>query len=326
MDTPHEESKELAVAEPRAVTQSTLPMVITPVEDILQRIEVVRDLRQRVMKESVHFGQYPGWEKPALLQAGGDILRMTFNLSPQYVIERDEEVEQYVTESGIRHRGYIVKAILENMHTRQVWGVGEGSCSTLESKYRWRYAARECPTCGKDTIRKGAEKYGGGWYCNKKSDGCGSKFDETDPRITQQVVGRVENPDIADQFNTVLKIAKKRAYLDGVLNATAAREMFSSRIEVEEDEDDFPPPYQPPPLFKEKKPTPATAVSIISEIAAEAKKQKLSIEQIRTYIPTRFNKANETQLSNDELAILRMEVKEGAVKQFFALPEGRTGK
>lgn len=40
-----------------------------------------------------------------------------------------------------------------------------------------------------------------------------------------------ENPDIADVYNTVLKMAKKRAYVDGILSATAASDIFTQDLE-----------------------------------------------------------------------------------------------
>jgi hypothetical protein len=42
---------------------------------------------------------------------------------------------------------------------------------------------------------------------------------------------KMENADIADTFNTVLKMAKKRAYVDGILSATAASDIFTQDIE-----------------------------------------------------------------------------------------------
>lgn len=40
-----------------------------------------------------------------------------------------------------------------------------------------------------------------------------------------------ENPDVADTYNTVLKMAKKRAFVDGILSATAASDIFTQDIE-----------------------------------------------------------------------------------------------
>lgn len=42
---------------------------------------------------------------------------------------------------------------------------------------------------------------------------------------------RIENPDIADTYNTVLKIAKKRSLVDATLTATAASDIFTQDIE-----------------------------------------------------------------------------------------------
>jgi hypothetical protein len=42
---------------------------------------------------------------------------------------------------------------------------------------------------------------------------------------------RVENPDIADTYNTVLKMADKRAYVSGVIKATAASDLFTQDTE-----------------------------------------------------------------------------------------------
>ncbi len=46
---------------------------------------------------------------------------------------------------------------------------------------------------------------------------------------------RAENPDPADQYNTVLKMAKKRALVDAVLTATAASDCFAQDLEDLED-------------------------------------------------------------------------------------------
>ena len=46
-----------------------------------------------------------------------------------------------------------------------------------------------------------------------------------------QVAGRVENSDLADTYNTVLKMAKKRALVDATLTATAASDIFTQDLE-----------------------------------------------------------------------------------------------
>ena len=46
---------------------------------------------------------------------------------------------------------------------------------------------------------------------------------------------RIENEDIADVFNTVLKIAKKRAHIDATLTVTGAADLFTQDL-IDEDE------------------------------------------------------------------------------------------
>jgi len=46
-----------------------------------------------------------------------------------------------------------------------------------------------------------------------------------------QAAGRVENTDLADTYNTVLKMAKKRALVDATLTATAASDIFTQDLE-----------------------------------------------------------------------------------------------
>lgn len=55
--------------------------------------------------------------------------------------------------------------------------------------------------------------------------------------------GRVENEDIADLWNTVLKMAKKRAFVDAVRSTTAASDIFVQDIEEA--------PMQPQPTHEQ---------------------------------------------------------------------------
>ena len=117
----------------------------------------------------------------------------------------------------------------------------------MESKFRWRTAERVCPACGATAIIKGKAEYGGGWLCFAKKGGCGAKFSDDDESITSQAVGRAENPDLADTYNTILKMSKKRAHIDAVLTATAASDIFA------QDLDDLPrAEVEPPPATPEK--------------------------------------------------------------------------
>jgi len=193
------------------------------VDQIKSQVNLIQQVMADVMTEGHHYGVIPGTDKPTLLKPGAEKLGLTFRLAPEF--------EETVTDMGNGHREYRFKCRLRHIVTGAVVGEGVGSCSTMESKYRWRNAGRVCPTCGKDAIIKGKEEYGGGWICFKKKDGCGAKFKDDDPGITSQVVGRVENADIADIYNTAYKIAKKRAHIDAMLTATAASDIFTQDLD-----------------------------------------------------------------------------------------------
>lgn len=195
-----------------------------PVETIKHQIQVIQEVMAGAMVKDTHYGVIPGCgDKPTLLKAGAEKLCLTFRLSPTYVVTK--------TDLGGGHREYEVRCTLTHIPSGSVFGEGVGICSTHESKYRYRKAERNCPACGKSTIIKGKLEYGGGWLCFAKKGGCGAKFGDNDDAITSQQVGRVDNPDIADSFNTVLKIAKKRAHVDAVLTATAASDIFAQDLE-----------------------------------------------------------------------------------------------
>ncbi len=193
------------------------------VQDVRAQVNLIQQIMQEVMKKDEHYGVIPGTgKKPSLLKAGAEKLCLTFRLDPQYEItERHEGTHLYVTS----------KCTLYHIPSGQRYGSGMGSCSTREAKYAYRSEARKCPACGFEAIIKGKEEYGGGWVCFKKKGGCGAKYDDADKAITEQASGRVPNEDLADQYNTVLKMANKRSLVAAVLNATAASDIFTQDIE-----------------------------------------------------------------------------------------------
>jgi len=193
------------------------------VQDIRAQVNLIQHVMREVMKKDEHYGVIPGTgTKPSLLKAGAEKLCLTFRLDPQYEITERHEGS---------HLHIVSKCTLFHIPTGQRFGSGMGSCSTREAKYAYRQQAIKCPACGKEAVIKGKEEYGGGWVCFKKKDGCGAKYKDGDKAIEGQPRGRVPNEDLADQYNTVLKMANKRSLVAAVLNATAASDIFTQDIE-----------------------------------------------------------------------------------------------
>src|SRR5829696_2152725 len=178
------------------------------IESAVERYNAVTEFVSRVLRRDVDYGVIPGTEKRTLLKPGAEKLTTFFGLSTRF--ELLERIEDW---TGEGHGGepffyYLYRCRL--MRGDVLIAEGDASCNSRESKYRWRESQRACPACGQAAIIKGKEDFGGGWLCWKKKGGCGAKYPDGDQSIEGQQTGRVFNPDIADQVNTIQKMAQKR--------------------------------------------------------------------------------------------------------------------
>jgi hypothetical protein len=172
------------------------------------------------------YGVIPGaGKKKVLLKSGADKLCDIYGLADEYqILSKIEDYDRLLFD-------YTLVCRLTRKADGMFVGSGLGSCSSWESKYRWREAQRTCPTCGVAAIIKGKAEFGGGWLCWAKKGGCGAKYADKDIAIIGQDTGRVENPDLADTKNTVLKMAKKRAKIDAVIGVTRSSGLFAQEYE-----------------------------------------------------------------------------------------------
>lgn len=222
------QNRSLSVQAPRQLTaaEADLSAGALSAQQIIGQITLIQQIMDAAMKKDHHYGTIPGCgEKPALFKPGAEKLCLTFHLSPTY------DVTEEKGEHG--HREYRVTCTLTARMSGVVVGEGLGSCSTMESKYRYRGSAAEetdqpVPRnywdVRKENPAKAQELIGGKGFTAKKIEGKGWM-------ICKSTGERLENPDLADQYNTVLKMAKKRALVDAVLTATAASDIFAQDLE-----------------------------------------------------------------------------------------------
>lgn len=231
--------KEITITENKTAVSSLNEPQYSVAQMVAQR-ETIENLMVRVMKKDEHYGLIPGCgDKNVLLKPGAEKICYHFGLAPTYDVTK--------TEMPGGHREYEIICTLTHRPTGQAVGQGIGSCSTMESKWRFRKAGRKCPVCGTEgSIIKGKEEFGGGWICWKTNNGCGAKFKANDEAITSQQVGRIEHDNPADYYNTCLKMGKKRAFLDATLSSTAASDLFNQDVE-EMVENGVPPEKKPSP-------------------------------------------------------------------------------
>lgn len=230
------------------VTVPTPPVAVTPTataKDLSDRLAVIEEAAKKAMKKDVDFGEIPGTNKPTLLKPGAEKLSVLFQLDIQINNEKHFDGQHLTVTS---------KATAFHAPTGTRVGYGEGMCSTRERKYAYRTSKLKCPECSEETIFK--SKYPPrdnpaappGWYCWADKGGCGKNYAADDPAIVGQTRGTVENPDLPDTWNTVLKMAEKRARVDAVLAVTGASALFTQDVEDQ--------PAQPPAPAPEPQPAP----------------------------------------------------------------------
>ncbi len=170
---------------------------------IRAQVNRIQEVMKAVMKKGVHYGTVPGCgDKPTLLKPGAEKIMATFRLAA------DPQAEDLSGPDEVRYR---VKVLILAADGSFV-GAGIGECSSEEEKYKWKKAVcdEEFAATPEDRRRN---KWKAGWNGKPAT-------------VTKQIR---TNP--ADVANTVLKMAKKRAMVDGVLTATAASDVFEQDIE-----------------------------------------------------------------------------------------------
>lgn len=243
------------------------------VRQAVDRFNHVVEFVRTVMREGVDYGVIPGTEKPTLLKPGAEKLCTLFGLTSRFEIIRS--VEDW---TGADHNGEPFFFYLYRCQLRRgdmIIAEGDGSANSWEQKYRYREAQRKCPQCAETAIIRGKQEYGGGWVCFRKRGGCGAKFDIEAPSITDQPAGRVLNENIADQVNTIQKMAQKRSLIAATLLAVNGSEFFTQDTEefiINKSRDDYQVATE---IVVDAKPAPVafSAVEQASSIVERAKRE-----------------------------------------------------
>ncbi|MDD5009913.1 MAG: hypothetical protein PHC68_16120 [Syntrophorhabdaceae bacterium] len=185
---------------------------VLSVDGIMEQVNMIQHMMSRAMKKDEHYGIIPGTSgKPSLLKPGAEKLAMMFRLAPSYAITK--------TDMGRGHVEYSVVCSLTHINNGAVWGQGVGSCSTSESKFKFRWDKTGKPVPSEYWNSKDKSLLGGEQFTARKSGG------------SWEIYQRVEHDNPADYYNTCLKMAKKRAMVDAILTATAASDIFTQDIE-----------------------------------------------------------------------------------------------
>ncbi len=183
-------------------------------DDVLNQVKSIQSLMSKAMKDGEHFGKIPGCgDKPTLLKAGAEKINFMFRLSAHYTITEKE------LPNG--HREYQIVTDLIHIPSGKSFGQGVGSASTLETKWRYRNQVTKLDEPIPPDYRQNKNHYKElGFICKQENGEWGWYKKE-----------RIEHDNPADNYNTVLKMAKKRSLVDASLTSTAASDIFTQDVE-----------------------------------------------------------------------------------------------
>lgn len=181
-------------------------------EDLARRLvamksalSLTQQFFREVMVEGQDYGKVPGTDKPTLLKPGAEKFCELYGFAP--TIKVDEEKSW---ETG-RYRARVT-VTLARRHTGEVVADGVGEANTMEARYRFRWVPE--------------------WKARAEGiDTSGLRFRERENAKGKYREYRVENDDPWTLWNTVLKMAKKRALVDAVLSATRSSGIFTQDTE-----------------------------------------------------------------------------------------------
>lgn len=174
-------------------------------QEMKLKISLVQSFFRDVMVEGEDYGLIPGTEKPTLLKAGAEKLCEFYGYSIHVQTEREEKD---------RETGYYdcaVKVTLISRRTGEVIAEGVGEANTMEARYRWRWVWPSEVPAGLDKTTLKTRQV-------KTKNGTAIQY-------------RIENDDPWSLWNTVRKMAKKRALIDAVLSATRSSGIFTQDLE-----------------------------------------------------------------------------------------------
>jgi hypothetical protein len=246
-----DESRALAPMEAKTIADPMADAAAS-IKAVKVQLAAVQQLMREVMVPDEDYGIIPGCKKPSLYKPGAEKLCLMFRLRAEPTITEERDGN---------HLTIKARVVLYSIVTGLEVGAAEGRCSTKESKYAYRNAAKVCPQCGKESIIKGKEEFGGGWLCFAKKGGCGAKWADGAAEIESQADGKVANEDIADQYNTVLQMAVKRGYVSVARTATAAGSIFGDMEQRAREEGQAEKPVPQRPQAKAAQPPPPAATN-----------------------------------------------------------------
>lgn len=276
---------DLAVLERNGIQEydnSSIDFAMT-VDEMEKRMRIMQDFIRRAMVENQDYGKIPGTDKPTLLKSGAEKLGIFYGYSNS--VEIINKVEDW--KNGFFH--YEVKVTLISKRTGKIEAEGMGSCNSMESRYRYRWVfENQLPkSMNKDDLHRKVIRKNGQSY----------------------TMFRIENEDVFTLPNTLLKMAKKRAFVDATLSATRTSGIFTQDVEdfmdVEANE-------KPEP--KQQTKTDIATEAQLKKLYAMTKELGISQEYMSSLIRERYGRESSRELTKKEIQDLFKYLETGEIQ------------
>ena len=244
-----EEGKTIVLPE----SQSIITLDENHAAIVVHNVETLTKSFKQWLKEEVDYTRtlFGRSDKPSLLDPGAQKIRSFFQAYPEtHILEHLED-----TTLGSERVKYVVRADITHVSGVRI-GSGVGSCTTDESKYKYRWL-----TADKLRDMGYTEAQIGELLKREMSARRGGHF----------TVYRIRNPEILDLDNTILKMASKRAEVDATLSLPGVSGVFTQDIDQYPDA----PADEPPRKPVETEAKPVFTKKIDTEEAEQIKKEYL---------------------------------------------------
>lgn len=231
---------------------------VATLEQAKERYELFKKFVSSILVKGQDYGEVPGTDKPTLKKPGAEKLATFFGLHPAFIPLQSEN--DWTGKDHNSEPFFFREYKCQLTRNGDLVGEGIGSCNSWEKKYRYRWVNEMDLPAGFDTskydhkdgsisefafaIEKGetSGKYGKPTeYWQKFRDaitnGTAREFDKKSKDKTYKAyeiggkVYAIPNKDVADQVNTIDKMAQKRAFVAAVLLATNASDYFTQDME-----------------------------------------------------------------------------------------------
>lgn len=188
-----------------------LPPRISPetIQGTVQSIALLQGMVKDLLIRDIDYGRIPGTPQDSLWDPGASQIIGSFNcyVGQRRILKLEDNEQKIVV---------VVEVPIISRATGQEVGSGIGAASTLETKYKYRWVDDPRQWGYDDPIIK----------TFKTKRGKGDQSNET-------TLYRIPNPEYSELLNTIVKMASKRAEVDGAESlpgvSSVLRQIFSGK-------------------------------------------------------------------------------------------------